>query len=454
MEADEVYKNILIHRDELTKYLLEANEIVKKFIIDKGLIMQGGNVIDYSLRLKGSRLYDENVIPDYDFFSPNHVVDSAELYKIICNTIKNTDINVIKALHQQTLRIRVNFTPVADITYLPKNTFDKIETLTFDGIKIVHPNYQRMDMHLSLFTPFKNRGMEAIFSRYSKDMKRFDMLDEYYKLESTDFEPKYVEIKFPKKIMNDVCFGGFVAFNYFMERTNFKTTYSGKNDFISDNDNVLVKIPEPIIHIYTYHLKETIDTLELIEKNTKRFVFYPFGDKRNTKVIIMCFTDESQNKIEKLYEIYDTEYQLITIVEDKIKYANPQGLFLYLLVKEYEKKLGINEILEKYNYKTNIPYYYFYNILGDLVKTTTDRELFPSINVFGDSNYNDAVMITYINIDNQFNGVQKDITLVPKNMYECKYELSDFDYTKSLIFLIDGMFYSHDEIKHIKLDLL
>ena len=53
-----------------------ALDIVKKFIVDRKLILFGGLAIDYALRLKGDKIYSDTKRPDLDFLSPRNVDDA------------------------------------------------------------------------------------------------------------------------------------------------------------------------------------------------------------------------------------------------------------------------------------------------------------------------------------------------------------------------------------------
>jgi hypothetical protein len=69
---------------------------------------------------------------------------------------------------------------IADIAYMPQSIFDRLPTLTYEGMKIIHPNFQRIDQHRALSVPYENPPNEVIFHRWEKDIKRFNILDKYY----------------------------------------------------------------------------------------------------------------------------------------------------------------------------------------------------------------------------------------------------------------------------------
>lgn len=78
------------------------------------------------------------------------------------------------------MRVATNFIYVADISYTPQNVFDGFPTVSYSGMKVLHPDYQRADMHLAFCFPFNNPPREDIFHRYKKDLKRFRLLQEFY----------------------------------------------------------------------------------------------------------------------------------------------------------------------------------------------------------------------------------------------------------------------------------
>ncbi len=182
-----------------------ALEIVRAFIIERGLVLYGGLAIDYALRArKAPPIYSDVQRPDFDFFSPNHVEDAYDLADRL-HKQGFREVGAIRAIHVQTMRVKSDFIFVADISYMPPELFKKLPTLALrpDGaavddaevpagtsdskfrtlLRIVHPDYQRMDMHLSLSYPFDNPPRENVFNRWAKDVKRFNLLAAAYPID-------------------------------------------------------------------------------------------------------------------------------------------------------------------------------------------------------------------------------------------------------------------------------
>lgn len=172
--------DVIAHeRSADAEMLGRALEIVKQFIVERKLILYGGQAIDFALRLKGSGIYPDHQIPDYDFFSPQSVDDAYDLADRLA-AAGFPHISAIPAIHMQTMRVGTNFVYVADISYVPAEVYEKLPTVSYAGMRVLHPDYQRTDMHLAFCFPYSNPPREDIFHRFRKDLKRFNLFEEYY----------------------------------------------------------------------------------------------------------------------------------------------------------------------------------------------------------------------------------------------------------------------------------
>lgn len=198
----------LIKRDPNTDVIFKSLDVVKNFIIEKGLILTGGMVVDISLKMKGKMgLYSKEEIPDYDCLSPNFYEDSLELTSRLDFA---DNVGTIPAMHVQTYRTRVDFVPVADITYVPKNVFDKIPFLIVPdgfneaGMKIIDPQYQIIDQYRSMSYPLEGFPRHVIFNRLKKDMLRHDLIADAYPFEESTSGESASEGDDNKSIMVDI----------------------------------------------------------------------------------------------------------------------------------------------------------------------------------------------------------------------------------------------------------
>ena len=188
---DKDFENIALRNDPVYAGIESILDLLVKFISDRGLIIYGGLAIDYALRLVGDKLYPDDLLQiDYDFFSPDHIEHSYDLadkfYEIVRSTYGEEaaeGVRAIGALHFETMRVDIRDNHfLADITYLPRAIFPHMPTLEYRGMKIVHPDIQRIDIHSSLSFPYDFPPTEVIFARWRKDITRFHMLAKHYPL--------------------------------------------------------------------------------------------------------------------------------------------------------------------------------------------------------------------------------------------------------------------------------
>ena len=146
------YETIVYQHDFQKDNMVKALNIVKQFIQNNKRILVGGMAIDIALRSKNSKLYPDNKFPDYDFYSPEFHIDAYKLGTILSKEFDG--ISVIIAFHVSTMKVRLNFQEVADITYIPKNIYDTIPTITHMNFIVVHPHFQMIDQHRALSLTF------------------------------------------------------------------------------------------------------------------------------------------------------------------------------------------------------------------------------------------------------------------------------------------------------------
>jgi hypothetical protein len=448
MLSEKQAESLIIKNDIFTDDINLGLGIVKKYIINNDLILVGGMAIDYSMRLKGSKLYDDDVLPDYDCYSYNHNYDAYKIAELLTSSgLKN--ITVINANHTSTMRVRVNYTVVADITYIPKNIYTVLPTLLYKDIKIISPHYQIIDQHRSLSLPYENKPFEVILHRWKKDAIRYDMLYKLYPLKdkllklykssdsnitSSDDTKKIsgVEIiKISSLNYKNECIGGISGLLYWKKKAE-ENGFSSNIDFFKNQQRVdktfgkidideigfVFSMPKNSsgITIYT-------DTIHKLKKNIcecnniKDVVMYNrFLDK-------LPFSIKLDNKFE-LFDNYGILLSAYRLVND-IYIANLQNIALYLLC---------HLIILKDIYPINNidKYYYGYLLVIEIVEwaglnysnatkknndTETSYNIFlPTSSVYGASDISDS----YINSKRLFMeklGEIKKSKYQPENIY-------------------------------------
>ena len=246
IKESENYEFVIFEKNVFKNDIKKALDIVKNYIIDHKLIITGSMAIDLALKHKNSSLFSGKVLPDYDFYSTDFHNDAYKIGQLLCKAnLKNVD--VINAFHATTMRVRVNFEAVADLTYIPSNIHNKIPTIKHhDGRIFEHPHYKMINMHLALSYPYANSPKDAILQRFIKDMKRYDILYEHYPI--TDiFKPikniKMINITLPFNVLNNECISGFAALYYWNSKyQNFISNTEEK----TYKNNISFKIPKSV----------------------------------------------------------------------------------------------------------------------------------------------------------------------------------------------------------------
>jgi hypothetical protein len=217
LDSSEKYESIQEKKAEGYEDAMRALEIVKEFIVEKKRVLYGGMSVDISLKMAGHPgIYSDDVIPDYDFYSPEFEKDSYELADIL-HEAGFRNVNSIGAMHISSRRVRVNdVTVVADISYMPKSIYDEMPVQVYKRMRVVHPTFQRMDMHRAMSMPFENPPFEVFQHRIRKDVKRFKMLHEEYSLPVKSDAAKRCEldeIEVPLEFFSGGAISGVLAYN-------------------------------------------------------------------------------------------------------------------------------------------------------------------------------------------------------------------------------------------------
>lgn len=301
----------------------DALEIVEKFIKKKKLILVGGQALDYAFRLKNKQIYKDWELPDYDFYSSQHHLDAYELGKILCKE-GFSDISVINARHITTMRVRIQFVEVADITFCPKSILDNLETLEYKGLKIISPHYQRLDQLLSLSRPYQNPPMEVLYHRAAKDLKRMLELEALYPTKSL-LDNINNNVKNNIKLSNKASISNLPNKKYIYHGLSAFNLY--KKAFIKEHKTLPFEIPDVDNDVVTVILKKDAIENLIKETNPKKIIKYkPYLDKRN---VYYLFND---------MEIH-LDNENVTIAEfDGYKFVNIFYILFYFMFKYIVEK--------------------------------------------------------------------------------------------------------------------
>ena len=444
---EKYYEQLIIVRDPNNSNLLKALDIAKKYLIREreSCIVTGGYAIHMALKLKGTYLYETNILPDYDFLSSKHHYHAYEI-GIWLNRTGLQDLSIINAMHPTTMKVRLATQVIVDSTYVPENILRNIPTLNAMGFQIVHPHFQIIDMHRSLSMPYENPPFETINHRWKKDMDRYDLLYSYYPIRELG---KLTDIKIDKskKInindLKDQCISGFAGLIYwiqFAKKLGFKTNLPELGEIDITKNELLIQIPIDShgITLYTNNIKELYEQInkKYIKTESNNIRFYKrFLDKLPRKVII-----------ENNWELLDNENQYISAHKTQYGFyvANLQNIMLYLLINYIliQKIKGIPR---------GNSFYVGYLIARELVKFGSEKvivELLPIAEYYGISNNSDSYLHSryMFNLKNNPKQERKSAhPMQPHNAYDSdmKYKkipklYYEFNPNNSELFHLDG----------------
>tara|TARA_B100001758_G_scaffold65204_1_gene54430 strand:- start:112 stop:1665 length:1554 start_codon:yes stop_codon:yes gene_type:complete len=178
-------------------------DIVENFLRKTQCICYGGTAINNLLPIN-DQFYNKDVeLPDYDFYSDKPLEHAKELADIYYEK-GYTEVVAQSGMHAGTFKVFVNFIPVADITYLPKNLYNKIkkDSQTRKGIYYCSINYLRMSMYLELSRPHGD------VSRWPKVLKRLSLFNKHYPLRGKNCNVDEIQRLFQYGIKKDILTGG------------------------------------------------------------------------------------------------------------------------------------------------------------------------------------------------------------------------------------------------------
>jgi hypothetical protein len=155
--------------------LLRGLAIVREFIKKKKRVCYGGTAMNAILPVS-KQFYDKNLdLPDYDFYTPDVDSDVTELVKLLKQEGFN-DVFSKVGIHEGTMKVLVNYTPIADVSYIDPELFNVIlrRSILKDGMHYTDEYILRMMMYLELSRP---KGMPE---RWTKVFERLELINDSF----------------------------------------------------------------------------------------------------------------------------------------------------------------------------------------------------------------------------------------------------------------------------------
>jgi hypothetical protein len=224
----------------------KITEIILTFTKENRRKIYGGYALNNMVvdKSKTEGFYKDYQTPDIDFYSPSPLEDLVNL----CNIIHKAGFKRVlgkEARHSDTYSIIVNFQLYCDITYVPRNVYNKMPFKEINGIHYIHPFFMAIDYLRMITDPL------ASYWRIEKGLKRMVLLQKHYPLpvinkpiQNIDSNPdldKAVNLVTSFLINRKTCIAiGFYAYNYFVEKSgttnkNIKPINIPYHEFISTN---------------------------------------------------------------------------------------------------------------------------------------------------------------------------------------------------------------------------
>ena len=134
--------------------MIKALKIVEHFLKTKKRVCYGGTAMNEILP-PSKQFYNPVLdLPDYDFFTPEMDDDIEDLVALLRKSGFKEIYHKV-GIHEGTKKILVNFTPIADVTYISKPIYDIFlkRSIVRDGVHHTDPEILRMMMYLELSRP-------------------------------------------------------------------------------------------------------------------------------------------------------------------------------------------------------------------------------------------------------------------------------------------------------------
>jgi hypothetical protein len=322
--SNKEFEYIAFERNQQKDVISKALGIVHEYIIEKQLILTGGMAIDFALKHAGkSGIYDDKTLPDYDVFSPAPDQDAYEIAKRLC-VAELPKVGVINAMHTTTLRVRVEYITVADITFVPQSIYDKIPRLVDKaGFQIEHPHFKYINQHKGLSLLYENPPFETILHRFKKDAQRHDLLYAAYPIEYPTIKPALAVISL-SPLVQKRCLGGWGALAYYST--------------LSINAGRTPRDVEFEWNGQTYKAPEQCSTQYILAHDYHDLISATCGSANKPIKYLADWLDMlPQSALLETACIYDYSHTFIAALsEDTFWIAHPQQIMYWMLVMYYQ----------------------------------------------------------------------------------------------------------------------
>ena len=334
----EEYSSHIVHP---TKDLIrDIFMIVKNFVIAKERKVYGGFALNTLIGnvAPADKIYDDDNPKawDIDFYSPDPISDAKEISHILLSKGIH-HVMAREALHNETYTVFAETENCADISYVPRNIYNKIPFTKINGMYVTNPHFMMIDYFRVMTDPLTSFfRLEKTFTRLCVMLKHFPLP---HSTSSIDIVPpdKELDVAFHKvhEFLTDretTIVVGMYAYNHLIKESGMKETHKNQSN-----------------------KQNRISTKQQKDKNKNDFIDYV--DVNYYEVISTQYIQDARELIFKLRE---------TFTDDRITYQENYPFFQYL---GYSANIYFdNEIICKiYHYNSrctpffDVPALYFNN---------------------------------------------------------------------------------------------
>lgn len=161
------------------KDMWEIIFVVRDFVIEKRRKIYGGFALNKLIESVApeDKFYGDDDIKswDIDFYSPDPVNDAKE----ICNRLyakKFRYIHTFEAQHEETYKVFAETVDCADISYVPRNIYNKMPFKEIGGLHLTGPHFMMIDYFRVLRDPLGS------YHRLEKTVVRLGLMDKHFPL--------------------------------------------------------------------------------------------------------------------------------------------------------------------------------------------------------------------------------------------------------------------------------
>jgi len=400
--------------------------IVLTFIKTNKRKIYGSVALDYLLGEKKAteNIYSKYKIPDIDFYTPDPIGDLIKL----CNELNEKEYKYVRgreAIHKESYSLYVNNRLYCNLTYMPKNIYNKTPFQNIDDIIIVQPQFLVID-----YLRIINDPLVSYWRLKDKNaFERYFLLQKYYPFPYTNKEFDITIIDENKPILENILefsknrnslihSGGLFIYNYYIRaskvnHTNIKITDPIFYEFVSTNykkdslelindlkktyPDIVIKEYFPFFQYigYSVAIYYNNDLVCIISDNNKKCVPYKTVLNNATDkyyigsynyVLMTCMINLLKYKINndtKMKNIYYIMTSHIITMRKKYLKSNKQNIFDKSLFEDFVLDLQGStippekerQLIGEVRKKRNKPYFFTYEPIKKDVKEDGENDV-------------------------------------------------------------------------------